>query len=152
MNAPNNPVQMLSKKTDGELLAMLGSPADWPAETLAAANVELWKRHAESKRTGPARNSPTTQPPPQLSSLAVYSLVLCLLPYIGLPMAVAALRRIARSEGRLYGRKLAWASIVINSLGLIFTLAVCALAVLMGLAGGSLFGPGSAWYLLGSPA
>ena len=133
MNAPNNPAPALAQKTDGELLAMLGSPAEWPAETLAAANVELWKRHAEVTGAGAGQNSPATLPPPQLSSLAVYSLLLFLLPYVGLPMAFYALRRIAASEGRLYGRKLAWAAVVVNSLGLIFTLGIMAMAVLLGL-------------------
>ena len=62
-----------------------------------------------------------TQAPPgeikrQLSSLAVFSLVLCLLPCVGLPMAIASVRKISKSEGRLYGKTLAWVSVVINGL------------------------------------
>ncbi len=73
--------------------------------------------------------------PPVLSSLAVYSLILCLLPYLGLPMAIGALRRIAHSDGRLYGRKLAWASVIVNVLSLLFTLAVIVVTVVLALAG-----------------
>lgn len=58
----------------------------------------------------------------QLSSLAVFSLVLCPLPYVGLPMAIAAVRKISKSEGRLYGKTLAWISVVINGLLLALTI------------------------------
>ncbi|HUU84618.1 MAG TPA: hypothetical protein VM243_14055, partial [Phycisphaerae bacterium] len=54
--------------------------------------------------------------PAQLSSLAVWSLILCLFPYLGLAMAIWAVRTIRRSEGRLYGKKLAWASVLVNVL------------------------------------
>ncbi len=57
---------------------------------------------------------------PQLSSLAVCSLVLCLLPYIGLPMAIYAVRRITHSNGRLYGEKCASVSVVVNAAFLLF--------------------------------
>lgn len=59
--------------------------------------------------------SPLTSAKPQLISLAVFSLVLCLLPYAGLPMAICAVRRIGRSNGQLYGKKLAWVSVIINA-------------------------------------
>ena len=52
----------------------------------------------------------------QLSSLAVFSLVLCPIPFIGLPMALAAVRKISRSNGHLYGKTLAWISVVVNGL------------------------------------
>jgi hypothetical protein len=119
----------MSGKTDGELLAMLGSPANWSAETLDAAKIELWKRH------DPARDAATVSSPPELSSLAVYSLILFLLPYFGLPMAISALRRIGRSEGRIYGRKLAWASIIINTVSLLFWLGVIVLTAILAMLG-----------------
>lgn len=68
------------------------------------------------------KETPSGQIKRQLSSLAVFSLVLCLLPYVGLPMAIAAVRRISRSEGRLGGKTLAWISVVVNSLLLAMTI------------------------------
>jgi len=121
MNAPKAPVPPMSGKTDGELLSLIASPGDWPPEVIDAAKIELWKRQVDT---------PPPQPP-QLSSLAVYSLFLFLLPYVGLPMAIAALRRIARSEGRLYGRKLAWAAVAVNALGLLVILAGIVLIVIL---------------------
>jgi len=64
----------------------------------------------------------------QLSSVAVFSLVLCLLPYIGLPMAIASARKISKSDGRLYGKTLAWVSVVVNSL----LLAAMVFGIIMG--------------------
>jgi len=63
---------------------------------------------------------------PELSSLAVFSLVLCPLPYIGLPMAIWGVRKISRSDGRLYGRTLAWVSVVANSAVLLLMLTAVA--------------------------
>lgn len=65
---------------------------------------------------------------PQLSSMAVFSLVLCLLlPFIGFPMAIDAVRKISKSEGRLYGKTLAWISIIVN--GLILALIIIAITL-----------------------
>lgn len=125
MNAPKAPVPPMSGKTDGELLSLIASPADWPPEAIDAAKIELWKRQVDT---------PAPQPP-QLSSLAVYSLFLFLLPYVGLPMAIAALRRIARSEERLYGRKLAWAAVAVNTLSLLVMLAGIVLTVILTMLG-----------------
>ena len=52
----------------------------------------------------------------QLSSLAVFSLVLCPIPFIGLPMAIVAVRKISRSNECLYGKTLARISVVVNGL------------------------------------
>jgi len=60
----------------------------------------------------------------RLSSLAVFSLLLCFFPYFGFPMALLSLRRIAKSESRLYGRTLAWISLVINGVFLVLLLSV----------------------------
>lgn len=133
MKPPETPVPPMSRKTDQELLAILGSPSDSPPAVLDAAKIELWKRHAPDGR-GSGKGT-GRRPPPQLSSMAVYSLVLCLLPYIGLPLAISSLRRIAKSDGRLYGRRLAWASVIINVLCLLFWLGVVTLTLLMGMAG-----------------
>lgn len=70
--------------------------------------------------------------PSQLSSLAVWSLILCLFPYVGLPMAICAVRTISKSEGRLYGKKLAWASVMVNGL----VLAIMIFGITMGVFGG----------------
>ena len=66
----------------------------------------------------------------QLSSLAVFSLVLCLLPYVGLPMAIVSVRKISKSEGRLYGKTLAWISVVVNSLLLAMMILGITMAIL----------------------
>jgi hypothetical protein len=124
----------MSRKTDGELLAMLGSPADSTPEALDAAKIELWKRHIPGSR-GNGRGFGDVPLKTPLSSLAVYSLVLCLLPYVGLPMAFAALRRISQSEGRLSGRNLAWVSIIVNTVSLLIWLSVIALTVVLGMLG-----------------
>jgi len=117
MNLPQKPTPPLLPKTDQELVALLASPASSTPAALAAAKAELGQR-MEAYDSPPPGNRPRGAVPPQLSSMAVYSLVLCLLPYLGLPLAIGALRRIARSEGRLYGRQLAWASVIINVLSL----------------------------------
>ena len=62
------------------------------------------------------REAPATSAKPQFCSLAIFSLVLFLLPYVGLPMAICAVRKIAHSDGRLYGKKFAWVSVVVNAL------------------------------------
>ena len=115
MNPPQKPAPPLLPKTDEELVALVASPASSTPAALAAAKAELRQRMVDYD-TPPPGNRPHGVGPPQLSSMAVYSLVLCLLPYLGLPLAIGALRRIARSEGRLYGRKLAWAAVVVNVL------------------------------------
>jgi len=115
MNPPQKPAPPLPPKTDHELIALVASPASSTPDILAAAKAELRQR-MEDYDTPPPGNLPRGAVQPQLSSMAVYSLVLCLLPYLGLPLAIGALRRIARSEGRLYGRKLAWAAVVVNVL------------------------------------
>ncbi len=43
----------------------------------------------------------------QLCSLAIFSILLFILPVIGLPLAALAIRRISKSEGQLYGKTLA---------------------------------------------
>jgi hypothetical protein len=121
MNAPKKPAPPLPPKTDQELIALLASPAGSTPAALAAAKAELRRRMQDYDSPSPG-NPPRGTVRPQLSSMAVYSLVLCLLPYLGLPLAIGALRRIARSEGRLYGRPLAWASVVVNVLCLGFLL------------------------------
>jgi len=122
MNPPQKPAPPLPPKTDQELIALLASPPSSTPAALTAAKAELRQRmhDYDNPSTG---NLPRGAVQPQLSSLAVYSLVLCVLPYLGLPLAIGALRRIAQSEGRLYGRKLAWASIIANVLCLGFMLA-----------------------------
>ncbi|MBP7052378.1 MAG: DUF4190 domain-containing protein [Phycisphaerae bacterium] len=60
----------------------------------------------------------------RVSSLAVFSLLLCFFPYFGLPMALLSLRRIAKSKSRLCGRTLAWISLVINGVFLVLLLSV----------------------------
>jgi len=112
MNLPQKPTPPLLPKTDQELVALLASPASSTPAALAAAKAELGQR-MEAYDSPPPGNRPRGAVPPQLSSM-----VLCLLPYLGLPLAIGALRRIARSEGRLYGRQLAWASVIINVLSL----------------------------------
>jgi len=67
----------------------------------------------------------------ELSRLAMYSLLLSWLPIIGLPMAIAAVRKISKSKGVLYGKKLAWVSVVINAL----LLGMMILGITMGVLG-----------------
>jgi hypothetical protein len=117
MITPHKPEPTVPPRTDHELIALVASPAGSTPTALAAAKVELRQR-MEDYDSSPPGNRPREAVRPQLSSMAVYSLVLCLLPYLGLPLAIGALRRIARSEGRLYGRQLAWAAVFLNVLGL----------------------------------
>jgi hypothetical protein len=56
---------------------------------------------------------------PHFSELAIWSLSAVLFPVLGLPLAIVALHKIARSGGALRGRTLAIASIVLNSLVLL---------------------------------
>lgn len=67
----------------------------------------------------------------ELSSLAVFSLVLCLLPPVGLPMAIASVHKISKSDGHLYGKTLAWISVTINGL----MLAMMIFGIIMGILG-----------------
>lgn len=62
-------------------------------------------------------------------TLAVFSLVVCFVPFIGLPMAICAVRNSANSDGR--GKKCAWVSVVINAAILVLgiTIAVISLAL-----------------------
>lgn len=57
-----------------------------------------------------------TQEHPQICALAYWSLILFFFPYVGLPMSIFALRKIARSHGTLRGKGIAWAALVINLL------------------------------------
>ena len=61
----------------------------------------------------------TSNPTPELSAMAVLSLLLWPLPYFGLPLAIISIVRISKSKGRLYGRMLAWISVVLNALLLV---------------------------------
>jgi hypothetical protein len=63
-----------------------------------------------------AKQTPSGEIKCHLSSLAVCSLVLCLFPLIGLPLAIVAVHKISKSDGHLYGKTLAWISVVINGL------------------------------------
>ena len=56
---------------------------------------------------------------PQFCSLVIYSLILFLLPVIGLPLAIISIRKISKSNGLLYGKTLAWISLVLNALSLL---------------------------------
>lgn len=68
--------------------------------------------------------------PREFCSMGLYSLILFLFPYIGLPLAYFALRRISRSEGRLYGKTLAVISLVLNALMLGLLILIIILALL----------------------
>ena len=64
---------------------------------------------------------------PALSLLALWSNAwVLLLPPIGLMSGVVALRRIRRNPSRLRGKWLAWAAIVVNSLGTLWLLLIVA--------------------------
>lgn len=76
------------------------------------------------REKAPEKEATSNQPEYQLSTLAVFSLVLFPIPIIGLPMAVAAMRKISRSDGHISGRTLAIISLVINSIMLLMWLLV----------------------------
>jgi len=59
---------------------------------------------------------------PQFCSLVIYSLILFLLPVIGLPLAIISIRKRSKSNGLLYGKTLAWISLVLNAVPLFILL------------------------------
>jgi hypothetical protein len=67
----------------------------------------------------------------RLSSSAVWSLLLFLFPYIGLPLSIYSLRAIRRSQGRLRGEALAWIALAINGLMMLGCIFVLVMGVLL---------------------
>jgi len=65
---------------------------------------------------------------PHFSEMAIWSLSLVPFPLLGLPLAIVALRKIARSGGVFRGRRLAITSIVLNSLVLLLFVGLFAFA------------------------
>lgn len=69
---------------------------------------------------------------PQFCPLVVYSFILCFCPVIGFPFAIICLRKIYKSNGLLYGKTLAWISLILNAILLSFLI----LAIIMGVISG----------------
>ena len=69
------------------------------------------------------------QGPREFCSMGLYAFLLTPIPIIGLPLAILAMRRIKKSEGRLYGNVLALISLIFNAfyLGLIVLIVILAL-------------------------
>jgi hypothetical protein len=108
-NVKNPPFATKSQEKDGDNVP--GSPA--------GEAISLPSQAADSNilSSVPSKGVVPTKIKRQLSSLAVFSLVLGMFfPFVGLPMAIVAVREISKSEGRLYGKTLAWISIVLNSI------------------------------------
>jgi hypothetical protein len=93
---------------------------------LGIVDVKLYK----SIRGVDGKTTPSYGGPREFSSMSLYSLLLVAFPYIGLPLAFFAIRRISNSQGRLYGRKLAIISLTLNLFALAFLIFIIIMAIL----------------------
>lgn len=84
---------------------------------LAWLDYEMYHRIRKIERPV----TPGYQGPKSFCSMGLYSLLLFPFPYAGLPLAIWAMRRIKKSDGRLYGRKLAVISLAVNAFFLLIT-------------------------------
>lgn len=66
----------------------------------------------------------------------LFSFLLILLPYIGLPLGIVGLIKISKSNGMLYGKTLAWIAVVLNSLALLFIIFLIVLGAIETIKGG----------------
>ncbi len=99
---------------------------------LVCVDSSLYK--AIKEREGLGR--PPEEAKRRFCSWGLYSFLLIPLPLIGLPLGIVGLVKISKSEGKLYGKTLAWIAVVLNSLLLLFIAFLMAVGFIENLKGG----------------
>ncbi len=92
---------------------------------LLCIDTTLYKQIREREHATPQGEGPR-----EFCSMGLYAFLLIPIPIVGLPLAIFAMRRIKKSDGRLYGNVLALIALILNAIYLGLIVFVIIMAIL----------------------